>query len=310
MLVEIECFVNWVRRRSPGTCTWKSYSSDLRLFVEAVGNHPPEQVTYCDIDQFVALQIERHLKPTTINRRLAAVISFYAFLSEENSNLICPVIPKRHRLREPQRLPRSVSKDDLHKFFSVFETDCSEQDLPFRAETLKMRTLSKRDHAMFLLMLRCGLRISEVAGLLMSDLYLDEPHPRLVARGKGQRERAVYLSPQAEEALRAYLVERSGTSSNHVFLSCMEKGLSTTAIHKRLMRYRERAGVRLTAHRLRHTFANDLIEANMPITSIQKLMGHRRLETTQVYVMANDLRVQADYYAACQKLETWCVPAT
>jgi site-specific recombinase XerC len=154
------------------------------------------------------------------------------------------------------------------------------------------------------------LRISEVAGLLLSDLYLDEPYPRLVARGKGRRERSVYLSSQAEHALRAYLAERHDIPSNYVFLSYLGDGLSTIAIHKRLVRYRDGAGVHLTSHRLRHTFANDLIEANVPVTTVQKLLGHRRLETTQIYVLANDLQVQSDIYAASRKLETWCVPAT
>jgi len=290
MLVEIEHYVNWVRRRSPGTRTWKDYACDLRLFVKMVGDCSPEQVTFRDIDRFVAQQMIRGLKPTTINRRLAAIISFYSFLSEEDSDLICPVIPRRHRLREPRRLPRPVSEADLQAFFAVI-TDA-------------------RDLAMFTLMLRCGLRISEVAGLLLSDLYLDEPYPRLVARGKGRRERSVYLSSQAEHALRAYLAERPVLPSNYVFLSYLGDGLSTTAIHKRLVRYRERAGVYLTSHRLRHTFANDLIEANVPVTTVQKLLGHRRLETTQTYVLANDLQVQSDIYAASQKLETWCVPVT
>jgi len=162
-----------------------------------------------------------------------------------------------------------------------------------------------RDRAMFILMLRCGLRIAETAHLLLSDLYLDEPHPRLVARGKGSRERSVYLSRQAERALRLYLSERPTVTSEYVFLSYLEAGLSTTAIHKRLMRYRQAAAVSLTAHRLRHSFANDLLNADVPVTTIQKLMGHRWLETTQVYVQANDKQVQADYYAACQKLEGW-----
>jgi integrase/recombinase XerC len=76
-------------------------------------------------------------------------------------------------------------------------------------------------------------------------------------------------------------------------------------IHKRLMRYRQRANVHLTAHRLRHSFANDLLSAGAPVTSIQQLLGHRWLETTQIYVTANDQQVQADYYAACSKLEGW-----
>ena len=93
--------------------------------------------------------------------------------------------------------------------------------------------------------------------------------------------------------------------SDFVFLSYQLHGLSTTAIHKRLMRYREQAQVHLTCHRLRHSFANDLLSAGAPVTTIQKLMGHRWLETTQIYVQANDQTVQADYYAACLKMEGW-----
>jgi len=71
------------------------------------------------------------------------------------------------------------------------------------------------------------------------------------------------------------------------------------------MRYREMAGIHLTAHQLRHSFATDLLNADAPVTSIQKLLGHRWLETTQIYVSANDKQVCTDFYAACQKLEGW-----
>jgi site-specific recombinase XerD len=95
------------------------------------------------------------------------------------------------------------------------------------------------------------LRISEVAGLKLTDLYLDEERPRLVARGKGSKERSVYLSPQAERTLRAYLAERPHVACEFVFVSYQGAGLSTTAIHYRLMRYREQADVKLTAAHLR-----------------------------------------------------------
>jgi site-specific recombinase XerD len=154
-------------------------------------------------------------------------------------------------------------------------------------------------------MLRCGLRIGEVANLKLADLFLDEPSPRILVHGKGSRERSVYLSPQAERALRAYLKARPTVASDFVFLSYQLKGLSTTGIHMRLVHYRLLVAVKLTAHRLRHSFANDLLSSGAPVTTIQKLLGHRWLETTQIYVQANDPQVQADYYAACQKLEGW-----
>ena len=288
MLSEIERFVNWVRRRSPEARTWKDYGYDLRFFVQVVGDRPPGEVNFRDIDRFIAVQSEKGFKPSTINRRLASVIALYGFLSAEDEELNCPVIFRRHHLREPQRLPRPVQEDDLKRFFAVIE--------------------SKRDRAIFLLMLRCGLRIGEVAALQMADLFIEEEFPRIVARGKGSRERGVYLSKQAGRALREYLAERPQVKSEFVFLSYQLDGLSTTAIHDRLMIYRDAAGAKLTAHRLRHSFANDMLNADAPITSIQKLMGHRWIESTQTYVMANDKQVCADYYAACEKLEGWTHP--
>jgi site-specific recombinase XerD len=285
MLSQIADFVNWLRRRNPQARTWRDYSYDLHHFAKAMGDLTLTRVTFHDIDRFVSLQVSQGYKPTTINRRLAAIQAFFAYLSDEDPSLVCPVIVRRHFLREPQRLPRPVREEELRAFFAVIE--------------------DVRDKAMFILMLRCGLRISEVASLLLSDLFLNEPSPRLVVHGKGSRERSVYLSSQAEWALRHYLAERPLAQSDFVFLSYQRKGLSTTAIHKRLMLYREKAQVRLSCHRLRHSFATDLLSAGAPVTTIQKLMGHRWLETTQIYVQANDQTVQADYYAASLKIEGW-----
>jgi site-specific recombinase XerD len=288
MLSEIEQFVNWTRRRSPEARTWKDYGYDLRFFMQTVGDRPPKEITFRDIDHFIAVQSEKGFKPSTINRRLASVISLYGFLAAEDDELTCPVHFRRHHLREQQRLPRPVDEEDLKRFFSVIE--------------------DKRDRAMFLLMLRCGLRIGEVASLRLADMFLSEDYPRLVARGKGSRERGVYLSKQAERALREYLAERPFAKSEFVFLSYLEDGLSTTSIHNCLLKYRAMADVKITAHRLRHSFANDMLNADAPITSIQKLMGHRWIESTQTYVMANDKQVCRDYYAACEKLEGWTNP--
>jgi site-specific recombinase XerD len=160
--------------------TWRDYSYDLQQFAVVVGDRLPGEITHRDIDRFVNSQVSRGFKPATVNRRLAAILAFFIYLADEDPALVCPVLPRRHFLRQPQRLPRPVKEDDLRAFFAVIE--------------------DARDKAMFILMLRCGLRIGEVANLLLSDLFLDEPAPRLVVHGKGSRERSVYLSPQAERA--------------------------------------------------------------------------------------------------------------
>lgn len=296
MLAEINLFVNWVRRRNPLARTWKDYSYDLHQFANLIGDSSPNQISFREVDRFVNQQVSKGFQASTINRRLAAIASFFNYLSDEDAAIVCPVLPHRHQLRERERLPRPVQEDSLQAFFLAIDHTCPNKGEPDNRF---------RDRAMFILMLRCGLRIGEVAGLLLTDLYLNEPYPRLVARGKGSRERSVYLSHQAEWSLRAYLANRHIASCDFVFLSYLKQGLSTTAIHKRLMVYRTAAQVSLSAHRLRHSFANDLLNADVPVTTIQKLMGHRWLETTQIYVSANDRQVAADFYAACKKLEHW-----
>lgn len=289
MIDEITNFVNWLRRRNPRARTWRDYGYDLNQFVAIVGDKPPVAVTVQDVDTFITAQAARGLKPATINRHLAAVMSLYTFLADEDPDLVCPVLPHRHTLRETQRLPRPAPEADLQRFFAVMA--------------------DARDRAMFLLMLRCGLRIAEVAGLRLSDLYLAESPPRLRVNGKNSKERVVYLSDQAWQAVQTYLAERPSTPSDFLFLSYQLAGLSTTAIHKRLMRYRAAAGIHLTAHQLRHSFANDLISADVPVTTIQKLMGHAWLVSTQTYIAANDRKVQTDFYTAAQQLAGWQVAA-
>jgi integrase/recombinase XerD len=240
MLDEIGRFINWIHRRNSAARTWRDYQYDLKQFADVVGDKPPGSITFHDVDQFVIQQAARGMGPATINRRLAAVLALYTFLADEDPALTCPVLPRRHWLRQPQRLPRPVQRDQLDRFFAVIR--------------------DVRDRAMFTLMLRCGLRIAEVAGLKLADLYLQEEYPRVVVHGKGGKERSAYLSHQAECALRAYLAERPPVASAFVFLSYQGDGLSTTAIHYRLMDYRAEAGVTLTAHRLRHTFANDQLK--------------------------------------------------
>lgn len=119
MLAETERFVNWVRWRSPEARTWRDYGYDLLFFVQIVGDRPPGAVTVHDVDKFLATQSELGFKSSTINRRLAAIVSLYAFLAPDDETLVCPVLPRRHHLREPQRLPRPVQEADLQHFFAL-----------------------------------------------------------------------------------------------------------------------------------------------------------------------------------------------
>ncbi len=281
MLAEVVRFSKWLRRRSPHATTVVHYTNDLELFF-AWGDKPCEAITLHDIDAYIEHAQALGHAVATINRRLAAIRAFYAFLSlESDTPPANPVLPKRHFIRQGRRLPRDVEDAVITRLFAVI-------------------TVS-RDRAMFLLMLRCGLRVGEVRSLTLSDLYLQPSAgqlPRLWVSGKGDTRRVVYLSAQAESALRAWLDARPVAESQAIFLNRFGRELTITGIQERLAHYCREVEVWITCHQLRHTFARHLVEAGMPITSIQKLLGHARLRTTQVYLHISDPQVQADYQAA------------
>ena len=219
MFSDIDRFVKWLRRRNPHADTAKSYQYHLRKFTEVVGDCAPTDVTLYDIDDFIAFQAERGLKSSSINRSLTAVTSLYRFLADEEPTLECPVLRHRHWLRDHQRLPRAVPKEEVEKLFAVIE------DL--------------RDKAIFLLMLRSGLRVSEVARLTLRDLFLAESPPRLRIHGKNDRERSVYLSAATAKALQRYLGQRPKVLAETVFLTYAGQGIGVRGIQKRLQRYRQ-----------------------------------------------------------------------
>jgi len=287
MLPEIERFCNFLRRRSPQASTPKHYRCDLQIFFAGVGKAPGE-VRPTDVSEFIARQQDQGHCPATINRRLAAIRSFYDFLADEDPTLPNPVSLRRHYLRQGRRLPRNVRDADLARLFAVIQ--------------------EPRDRAIFTLMLRCGLRVGEIAHLRLSDCYLDDPYPRLLVNGKGNHDRSVYLSPQALAALRAYLAVRPTITHDDVFLSQRGRPLSITGIQYLLTHYAQQVGLHVTCHQLRHTFAQNLLDADLPLTSLQQLLGHTSIRTTQVYAHVNDLRVRHDYDSAARRLPTWSSP--
>lgn len=293
MFSEITRFVNWLRRRNPAADTAKSYRYHLLKFAQIVGDRSPADVTLHDIDAFIEFQAERGLKSSSINRSLTAIASFYSFLADEDPTLECPVLRHRHWLLDHQRLPRAVPQREVEKLFAAMADD------PFDSAQCK------RDQAIFLLMLRTGLRVSEVARLTLRDLFLDERPPRLRIHGKNDRERSVYLSAATAKALQRYLGQRPKVLDETVFLTYAGQGIGVRGIQKRLQRYRQATGVDLTAHQLRHNFANNLVLADVPVTSIQKLLGHVWVGTTQNYIAANDAKVKADFVKAAAWLEAW-----
>jgi site-specific recombinase XerD len=288
MLPEIVRFNKWLLRRSPHTSTPIHYRNDLTLFFAWI-DKPPFDITLHDIDAYIEhCQATLGHAMTTINRRLAAIRTFYHFLDIESDEAPPnPVLPRRHFIRLGRQLPRDAQDADIWQLFSVID--------------------SVRDRAMFLLMLRCGLRVGEVRNLSMNDLYLQPTPgslPRLWLNGKNGTQRVVYLSDQALAALHNWLDVRPTVEDQAVFVSRLRRRMTVTAIQLRLMHYCHEAGVWITCHQLRHTFGRHLVEAGMPVTSIQRLMGHARIRTTQIYLHISDRKLQTDYEAAMAQIDT------
>jgi len=285
MLPEIEAFVKWLRRKAPQSSTPRHYGNDLELFF-AWMDKPPKDVKLQDIDAFIEHSQAQGHAIATVNRRLAALRSFYYFLSLESDDAPRnPVIPRRHFIRHGQHLPRDVEDTVLQQLFAVIE--------------------NQRDRAMFLLMLRCGLRVGEVRNLSMSDLYLEPSSgslPRLWVHGKGNGQRVAYLSAQPLAALQTWLTIRPSAQDEAVFLNRFGRRLTVTGIQDRLAGYCNKAGLWMTCHQFRHTYGRHLTEARVPITTIQRLFGHVRLRSSEVYLHISDAQVQADYEIAMQEV--------
>jgi site-specific recombinase XerD len=154
-----------------------------------------------------------------------------------------------------------------------------------------------------MLMLRCGLRVEEVAHLRLQDLDLAQRRI-LVCCGKGGKDRIVYISHDAHRALLEYLKSRSPSKAKEVFL--VSKGsyratpISVRGIQKRIEYYARKTGLKISCHHLRHTMATQLLNADADLVTIQDLLGHTRIKTTQRYARISNLKVQRDYYKAME----------
>lgn len=288
MFPEIERFNKWLRCRSPHATTHVHYTSDVKLFFAWV-DKPPAAITLHDVDAYVAHCRGLGHAAATVNRRLAALRTFYRFLSiESNDAPPNPVLPRRHAIRQGQRLPRDAPDTGVQKLLAAIT--------------------SPRDRAMFLIMLRCGLRVCEVHRLSVHDLCLQPAPgnlPHVLIHGKNDAWRTVYLSPQAVMVLQEWLAVRPAVKDPALFLSRYDRRLTIDGIQARLAHYCRQAGVWITCHQLRHTFGRHMVEAAMPVTSIQRLLGHRRLRTTQTYLYLSDRQIRAEYDVAMARVSRW-----
>jgi len=274
--------------------TLEAYRSDLQQYGAFLGrrHRDPLQASQEDLAAFVSelaagQEGRPPMAPTTLQRKIACLRSFHRHLRREQMIDHDPTA----QLRPPRsrgRLPRVLSRDEVNRLL--------EQPRGTSPAAL-------RDRALLETMYACGLRASEAIALGLSELDLDDAVLR--ARGKGSKERLVPIGSTAVSALRAYLRRgRPGLvglrDEPRVFVNLRGQGLSRQGLYKIVQGHARTAGLadRMSPHTLRHTFATHLLAGGCDLRSLQEMLGHADIGTTQIYTHLSTERLRDVYFEA------------
>jgi integrase/recombinase XerC len=294
MQVEVERFLLYLKaERNASALTLKSYAEDLEALAEyleqARGRVPAAgEIETLDLRGYIAAMTEAGYAKTTIARRLASLRSFFRFGQREAWCKTNPAKPLRNP-RKPRSLPHFLSGDEIETLLTA----------PGQADALALR-----DRAILEVLYSAGLRVSELAGLNDGDLDLTGGVLRV--RGKGRRERISPVGSFASHALRQWLAERILSSKEKqgslapVFTNKFGRRLTTRSVGRMLEKYLKQTGLdrRTTPHTLRHSFATHLLDRGADIRSVQELLGHKSLITTQIYTHVSTAGLRAAYEKA------------
>ena len=274
--------------------TLEAYRSDLQQFGQFIGRHglDPLTITPAQLAAFVSELADGRdgrapVAAATLQRKVACLRSFYRHLRRERLIDHDPAAELRGP-RARARLPQVLSRDEIVRLL----------DQPRGAAPGALR-----DRALLETMYACGLRASEVIGLELSELDLEDGILR--ARGKGSKERIVPIGGKAIASLRAYL-ERARPrlvglrDESRVFVNLRGRPLSRQGLYKIVQRHAATAGLasRMSPHTLRHSFATHLLAGGCDLRSLQEMLGHADIATTQVYTHLSTERLRDVYFDA------------
>jgi site-specific recombinase XerD len=272
----------YLERRQFSAHTIASYTWDLRLFFREVAV-PLAQVSFRDVDQFVEHQHHHSRSWATINRRLNALKHFFAYCLDQQLVVGNPVKPS-HFVRRGRPLPKALSREQVQRLFAQI-------DHPM-------------DRALFLVMLRCGLRVSEAAQLKLEHIDWEQQALHIV-QGKGRKDRRVYMSPDAVVSVQQCLEQHPGArAQGYVFWNRKraQQPLSVKAIQKKMERYAKAAGITASCHSLRHTFASNLLEHGAEVVAIRDFLGHSQIASSERYAKVSSQKVKQEYMRTMQKI--------
>jgi len=287
---------NWRQSRLAGAIAnfWRSHTELWRwLFareqITSVGDVKRTHL-YAYIDERLAAGYSVR----SINLEVRVFQATLRFL-QERAFEVPQALLRRADLRQPETLPRFLTDEQVGQLQAEFERSVEAAASPARRRNALL------DRALFYLLWQGGLRGAEVEELRLADLNL-AGQQILIRGGKGNKDRAVYLTERTCAAVETYQTVRGSGTSDHLFLYRHER-LGKDLVRNRIKAAGRRAGVKVTPHQLRHIYATQLVNAGCRITTIQALMGHKRLHTTLVYTQVHNRTVADDYYTAMEKVE-------
>lgn len=237
-----------------------------------------------DLDALLETARTNGLAPSTINNSVTLLRGFFEFLRETGELAALPIIRHRHSVLEPTTLPKPMADADLVAFFKAID--------------------AVRDRAIFLLMLRCGLRISEVCALTWQVMDFSQG-TLLIVNGKGQVDRTAYLAPDVEQALKLWQAQQSQSRFLFPGQDPQSAPLSCKTVSRLMAKYLREAGITkaYSPHCLRHTFATQLLNAGVTLEVLKELMGHRSLQMTLCYTQLYESTKRRQYDEAMAQIE-------
>ena len=267
--------------------TLDSSFTSVRLFLDFYGKSGKreiEKMERIDLEGFIEHEQDRGLRISTVKTRLACIIAFLHFLMEQE---VIPgsVLKRGIKLKMPDVLPRAMNPADVRRLLCVIK------DI--------------RGRALFLLLLRTGIRIGEALGLRLNDLDIKGRKVHLFEGEKNSMGRVVYLSDDALFALKLWL-RRRNENREFVFYGQSNGHLCYSTGRGLFMKYLKKAGLDqrgYTVHCLRHTFASELLNAGMRLECLQQLLGHQDIEVTRRYARLTDTTREQEYFRAMALIE-------
>lgn len=258
-------------------------------------SHPAE-LTLADLRAYQAAQLAAGQAAASINRVCDDLLALLRDLADQGQPLD-PALARLRYLPRPERLPRHLSEAEVQRLETYV-----------RQRLTRPEPLLRLENACFFILAHTGLRASECVDLRRQDL--DLAGQRLIVRqGKGQRDRVVYLSPLAHQALTLYLAAVNLAPTSPLLLQVTGQPINYMWLYNHIVALGQAAGqIAVTPHQLRHTLATRLLNARMPVTSIQKILGHDHLNTTMIYARVLDVTLEADYQQAMRQIEAQQMP--